>query len=144
MFTDNKISLILICLFIQGIYGNTSKVNPSGERKNYGFLMFENFPLNEENFKEELSILKLLKDYKENLKMWNDFFKEQYSTFVNRKNDTQLIYNAKLLLHRLFSYKTGKILSFTNFTFFSFFIFHSIFFQEWLKSNKNSFQLEKN
>ena len=110
MFTDNKISLIFICLFIQGIYGNTSKVNPSGERKNYGFLMFENFPLNEENFKEELSILKLLKDYKENLKTWNDFFKEEYSTFVNRKNDTQLIYNAKLLLHRLFSYKTGEIL----------------------------------
>ena len=107
--------------------------------------MFENFPLNEENFKEELSILKLLKDYKENLKMWNDFFKEEYSTFVNRKNDTQLIYNAKLLLHRLFSYKTGKILSFTNLNFFSFliFIFNSFFFRNGWSQTKTHFNSEK-
>mgnify|MGYP007048360378 CR=1 FL=1 len=36
-------------------------------------------PENEENFKEELSILKLLKQYKEDLKIWNEHFKKEYS-----------------------------------------------------------------
>ena len=118
MFTDNKIVLTLILLLIKGIFTDaTSKINAAGERNNYAFLMFENFPLNEENFKEELSILKLLKQYKEDLKIWNEHFKEEYSTFVNRKNDSHLIYGAKRLLHRLYSYKMGKkiIIFFFNF-----------------------------
>ena len=121
MFTDNKFLLILILLSTKSNYANaTSKINASGERKNYAFLMFENFALNEENFKEELSILKLLKQYKEDLKIWNEHFKEEYSTFANRKNDSHLIYGAKRLLHRLYSYKSGKKKVFFIKTFFTF------------------------
>ena len=86
------------------------KINPSGERSNYGFLMFENFPLNQENFKDELKILEVIKDHQDTLKTWSDFLKIEQKTFENRKNDSQLPYSGKQLLHRFYSYKTGKII----------------------------------
>ena len=86
------------------------KINPSGETSNYGFLMFENFPLNQENFKDELKILKVIKEHQNTLKIWSDFLKIEQNTFLNRKNDSQLPYSGKQLLHRFYSYKTGKII----------------------------------
>ena len=43
------------------------------ELQSYDYFMFENFPLNGENFKQELKLVPLLHSYLETLATWRDF-----------------------------------------------------------------------
>ena len=69
------------------------------------FQMFENFEANRETFISELAILKALKLYQSNLKIWKNHFQDLLSKFKNRKKDSELPISSEQLLHRLTHYE---------------------------------------
>lgn len=55
------------------LFLSVTNILVKSELQSYDYFMFENFPLNEENFKQELKLVPLLHSYLETLASWRDF-----------------------------------------------------------------------
>ena len=55
----------------------------------FDYFMFENFPQNSENFKQELKLVKVLKDYQHKLKTWRNFIGIYLEQFIKSRTVTE-------------------------------------------------------
>jgi hypothetical protein len=67
--------------------------------------MFENFDLNCQNFIEELKIVKELQNYRNNLKKWHAYHKENIDGLKTKKFDPHLPIASSKILKRYLGYK---------------------------------------
>ena len=73
----------------------------------FDYFMFENFPQNSENFKQELKLVNVLKDYSHKLKTWRATIKihlEQFKSRIAIGNHLPISFFH--ILNRVFVYQT--------------------------------------
>ena len=91
-------SFILITTVQSSTYENFGK---------FDYFMFENFPQNEENFKQELKLVNVLKDYQHKLKTWRASIKPHLEQFKSRlSKENHLPISLFHVLNRGFVYQT--------------------------------------
>ena len=76
-----KLIIIIISSFVLITTVQSSLNNDNGK---FDYFMFENFPQNEENFKQELKLVNVLKDYSHKLKTWRATIKIHLEQFKSR------------------------------------------------------------
>ena len=73
----------------------------------FDYFMFENFPQNAENFKQELKLVKVLKDYQHKLKTWRNSIGKNLEQFESRTvRENHLPISFFHILNRGFAYHT--------------------------------------
>ena len=99
-----KLIIIIISSFVLITTVQSSLNNDNGK---FDYFMFENFPQNEENFKQELKLVNVLKDYSHKLKTWRASIKiylEQFKSRIAIGNHLPISFFH--ILNRGFAYHT--------------------------------------
>ena len=97
-----KFIFIILSFFLITVQSSTNENDGK-----FDYFMFENFPQNEENFKQELKLVKVLKDYQHKLKTWRNsigIYLEQFKSRTAIENHLPISFFH--ILNRGFAYHT--------------------------------------
>ena len=97
----------LIFIILSFILITTVQSSANENDGKFDYFMFENFPQNEENFQQELKLVKVLKDYQHKLKTWRasiGIYLEQFKSRTVIENHLPISFFH--ILNRGFAYHT--------------------------------------